>query len=168
MHVERRDTVQKYSVHICNRIITLIYLQQICHKINIFIEHIASMHAQSLSRVQLFTTPGIVCSPSGSSVHGKFPDKNTGVGCHFLLSKYIDVVILTSTFILYHLIIICNSKSRVFLHLSYELLLPLFLVQMYIRSMIPHNIMHLLAFKKIYKTIYKEELHYSKDVYIYF
>ena len=25
------------------------------------------------------------CSPPGSSVHGDFPDKNTGVGCHFLL-----------------------------------------------------------------------------------
>ena len=25
------------------------------------------------------------CSPSGSSVHGDSPDKNTGVGCHALL-----------------------------------------------------------------------------------
>ena len=25
------------------------------------------------------------CSPPGSSVHGIFSDKNTGVGCHFLL-----------------------------------------------------------------------------------
>ena len=25
------------------------------------------------------------CSPQGSSVHGNFPGKNTGVGCHFLL-----------------------------------------------------------------------------------
>ena len=25
------------------------------------------------------------CSPPGSSVHGVFPGKNTGVGCHFLL-----------------------------------------------------------------------------------
>ena len=25
------------------------------------------------------------CSPSGSSVHGDFPGKITGVGCHFLL-----------------------------------------------------------------------------------
>ena len=25
------------------------------------------------------------CSPPGSSVHGYFPSKNTGVGCHFLL-----------------------------------------------------------------------------------
>ena len=25
------------------------------------------------------------CSPSGSSVHGIFQGKNTGVGCHFLL-----------------------------------------------------------------------------------
>ena len=27
----------------------------------------------------------IDCSPPGSSVHGDFPDKNTGVGCHTLL-----------------------------------------------------------------------------------
>ena len=25
------------------------------------------------------------CSPPGSSVHGDFPGKNTGVGCHALL-----------------------------------------------------------------------------------
>ena len=25
------------------------------------------------------------CSPPGSSIHGHFPGKNTGVGCHFLL-----------------------------------------------------------------------------------
>ena len=25
------------------------------------------------------------CSPPGSAVHGDFPGKNTGVGCHFLL-----------------------------------------------------------------------------------
>ena len=25
------------------------------------------------------------CSPAGSSVHGDFPSKNTGVGCHALL-----------------------------------------------------------------------------------
>ena len=25
------------------------------------------------------------CSPPGSSIHGIFPGKNTGVGCHFLL-----------------------------------------------------------------------------------
>ena len=27
------------------------------------------------------------CSPLGSSVHGDFPGKNTGVGCHFLLQE---------------------------------------------------------------------------------
>ena len=27
------------------------------------------------------------CSPSGSSVHGIFPGKNTGVGCYFLLLR---------------------------------------------------------------------------------
>ena len=37
--------------------------------------------------VQSCPTPcePIECSPPGSSVHGDFPGKNTGVGCHFLL-----------------------------------------------------------------------------------
>ena len=34
------------------------------------------------SRVLLFAT---LCSPSGSSVHGDSPGKNTGVGCHTLV-----------------------------------------------------------------------------------
>ena len=29
------------------------------------------------------------CSPPGSSVHGDFPSKNTGAGCHFLLQGII-------------------------------------------------------------------------------
>ena len=37
-----------------------------------------------LSRVRLFATPWTVARP-GSSGHGDFPGKNTGVGCHFLL-----------------------------------------------------------------------------------
>ena len=37
-----------------------------------------------LSRVQLFCDP-MGYSPPGSSVRGIFPDKNTGVCCHFLL-----------------------------------------------------------------------------------
>ena len=42
-------------------------------------------------RVCSFTQPCLtlcdhtVCSPPGSSVHGIFPSKDTGVGCHFLL-----------------------------------------------------------------------------------
>ena len=31
----------------------------------------------------------MVCSLSGSSVHGDSPDKNTGVGCHALLYLYL-------------------------------------------------------------------------------
>ena len=31
------------------------------------------------------------CSPPGSSVHGIFPGKNTGVGCHFLLQVFIYI-----------------------------------------------------------------------------
>ena len=42
---------------------------------------------KSLSRVQLFATPWTVCSPPGSSVHGIFPGKGTGMGCHFLLQR---------------------------------------------------------------------------------
>ena len=40
---------------------------------------------RSLSHVRLFVTPWTVCSLPCSSVHGIFPDKNTGVGFHFLL-----------------------------------------------------------------------------------
>ena len=43
-----------------------------------------SIYAQSLSHVRLFATPRTVAL-SGSSVHGIFSGKNTGVGCHFLL-----------------------------------------------------------------------------------
>ena len=39
---------------------------------------------QLLGHVQLFCDPKN-CSPPGSSVHGIFPGKNTGLGCHFLL-----------------------------------------------------------------------------------
>ena len=42
---------------------------------------------RSLSRVWLFATPWILCSLPCCSVHGIFPDKNTGVGCHFLLQE---------------------------------------------------------------------------------
>ena len=38
----------------------------------------------ALSQVQLFGHPRD-CSLPGSSVHGIFPGKNAGVGCHFLL-----------------------------------------------------------------------------------
>ena len=40
----------------------------------------------SLSRVRLFCDPMDFSSP-GSSVHGIFPGKNTGVGCHFFLQE---------------------------------------------------------------------------------
>ena len=39
---------------------------------------------KSLSCVPTLCGP-MDCSPPGSSVHGFFPGKNTGVGCHFLL-----------------------------------------------------------------------------------
>ena len=42
------------------------------------------MRAQALSGVSLLVTPW-TWSPPGSSVHGTFPGKNTGVGHHFLV-----------------------------------------------------------------------------------
>ena len=38
-----------------------------------------------LTRAQLLSGVCIDCSPPGFSAHGKFPGKNTGAGCHFLL-----------------------------------------------------------------------------------
>ena len=47
------------------------------------------------------------CSPPGSSVHGDSPDKNTGVGCHFLLqgiflTQRLNPGLLRCRKILYH------------------------------------------------------------------
>ena len=39
------------------------------------------VHAQSCPTL----CDPVDCSPPGSSVHGIFPGKNTGIGCHFLL-----------------------------------------------------------------------------------
>ena len=49
----------------------------------------ACAHActHSVSPVWLFVTP-MDCSPPDSFVHGIFPGKNTGVGCHFLLQNW--------------------------------------------------------------------------------
>ena len=46
--------------------------------------------AQLLSCVQLFCNP-MGSSLPGSSVHGIFPGKNTGVGCHFLLQGEVGI-----------------------------------------------------------------------------
>ena len=45
--------------------------------------------AKSLSHVQLCDP--MDCSPPGSSVHGDFPGKNTGVGCHVLLQGIFQI-----------------------------------------------------------------------------
>ena len=42
------------------------------------------MHAKSLQSCLTLCNP-MDCSPSGSSVHGDSPGKNTGIGCHDLL-----------------------------------------------------------------------------------
>ena len=52
-------------------------LTWLCHDILIFLWRYV------LSSVQLFVTPWD-CRLPGSSVHGIFAGKNTGVGCHFL------------------------------------------------------------------------------------
>ena len=49
------------------------------------VKKMKTVKKESESRVRLFATPWTVCSLPCSSVHGIFPDKNTGVGCHFLL-----------------------------------------------------------------------------------
>ena len=49
-----------------------------------FIRHAICVYAKSLLWCLTLCDP-IPCSPPGSSVHGIFPDKNTGVGCHALL-----------------------------------------------------------------------------------
>ena len=43
------------------------------------------MHAYSVVKFCWFLCDSMDCSLPGSSVHGIFPGKNTGVGCHFLL-----------------------------------------------------------------------------------
>ena len=43
-----------------------------------------SMKVQ-VSQLCLTLCDPLDCSPPASSIHGIFPDKNTGVGCHFLL-----------------------------------------------------------------------------------
>ena len=50
------------------------------------------MHAQLLQLYLTLCNP-INCSPPGSSVHGIFPGKNTGMGCHALL-KVIEMVVI--------------------------------------------------------------------------
>ena len=43
------------------------------------------MHAYSVVKFCWILCDPMDCSLPGSSVHGIFPSKNTGVGCHFLL-----------------------------------------------------------------------------------
>ena len=44
-----------------------------------------SSHVCVLAQSCLTVCEPMECSPPGSSVHGIFPGKNTGVACHFLL-----------------------------------------------------------------------------------
>ena len=67
----------------------------------------ACKHAKVLQPCPTLCDP-MICSLSGSSVHGNSPDKNTGVGCHALLqgifpSQKLNPGILHGKQILYHL-----------------------------------------------------------------
>ena len=61
---------------------------------SLLLSHLGSPACKSacmLSRfscVQLFVT---LCSSPGSSVHGHWPGKNTGVGCHALLHRIVPI-----------------------------------------------------------------------------
>ena len=60
------------------------------------------------------------CSPPGSFVHGDFPGKNTGVGCHALLQGIFQTqgsnpVSWIGRWVLYHL---CHLGSPLFSLLS--------------------------------------------------
>ena len=48
-------------------------------------EFASSLHAWSVTKSYPILCDPMDCSPPGSSVHGIFPGKNTGVGCPFLL-----------------------------------------------------------------------------------
>ena len=50
----------------------------------------ACIHAKSLQFCPTLCDP-IDCSLPGSSVHGNFPGKNAGVGCHFLLHRIFPI-----------------------------------------------------------------------------
>ena len=56
------------------------------------------MHACTLQSCPTLCDP-MDCSPPGSSIHGIFPGKNSGVGCHFLLQR----IFLTQGTNTYHL-----------------------------------------------------------------
>ena len=53
------------------------------------------------------------CSPSGSSVHGDSPGKNTGVGCHFLLQGSCQPRDWTQVS---HCRTLCLPSQQLFLH----------------------------------------------------
>ena len=55
---------------------------------------------QGETAAQLCLTLGdpIDCSPPGSPVHGDFPGKNAGVGCHALLQEVYLLLLLLSRF----------------------------------------------------------------------
>ena len=51
------------------------------------LEHCAWVHVKSLQSCLTLCHP-MDCCPSGFSVHGDSPGRNTGVGCHVLLSTW--------------------------------------------------------------------------------
>ena len=51
----------------------------------VMIESVALLNVKSLSWVRLFVTHGL--QPTRPLLPWDFPEKNTGVGCHFLLQE---------------------------------------------------------------------------------
>ena len=71
------------------------------------------------------------CSPPGSSVHGIFPGKNTGVGCHFLLqgvfpTQGLNLGLLHCRWILYCLS--HQGSPRTFMQVIYFFSMSIFIL----------------------------------------
>ena len=70
------------------RVFLLKALGILMNKLKIFTAEITflvlSSEAKKRSQLCLTLCYPTDCSPAGSSIHGIFPGKNTGVGCHFL------------------------------------------------------------------------------------
>ena len=98
------------------------------HKIPMLFFFFNQCEVREVSQSCLTLCNPMVCSLSGSSVHGIFPGKTTGVGCHFLLQSIFqtqqsNLGLPNCKQILYHLsyqgspfnslkIILCVLKTR--------------------------------------------------------
>ena len=101
--------------------------------------------AWSLHGVGFFATPPGVCSPPGSFVHGDFPGKNTGVGCHSLLQGIFPTQgsspgLPHCRLILYHLS--HQGNPCVYVYIKNGILLLLFSHSVRSDSLWPHGLQH--------------------------